>query len=317
VPSAHSGIRLLLVAKFNQRYHRTGPALRDALIGLGCSVVTVEERTRGLDKLLRRPLERRLSAAMRDHRPDLVLVFKGASLDPEVIDHLRSEHSARWINWFPDSPHLLELSLRIGKAYDRSFIFDSSMVDRHRALGRVADYLAEGFDPDYHRPLPDPAWKRERIVFVGSHEVLRARALAMVGNPGLAIWGPGWPRGPLFGEDFVRAFSNADVALNVHQFFGEPPERGWYGTGANRRVFELAGIGTVQLCDAKADVGRNLVPDSEIVLFRDADELREKADWLLGRPDRRRAIADAARARALREHTWRHRLEELLAVSLR
>jgi spore maturation protein CgeB len=246
-----------------------------------------------------------------------VLVFKGASLEPELIDALRVHHPAQWLNWFPDSPHLLDLSLRIGRAYDRCFIFDASMVDRHRSIGRTADYLAEGFDPGYHRPLADPAWRRERIAFVGSHEPLRARALGTVDDLGLAIWGPGWPRGALFGDDFVRAFSNADIALNVHQFFGEPPGEGRYGTGANRRVFELAGIGTVQLCDAKADLSRHLVPGREIVLFRTDSELREQARWLLDSPAERDQIAARARARALTQHTWRHRLEELLAVALR
>lgn len=317
MPPVHSGIRLLLVAKFNPRYHRTGAALRDALTAMGCSVVTVEERTRGFDALLRRPLARRLATAMGTHRPDLVLVFKGGSLEPEVIDQLRNKGAARWVNWFPDSPHLLELSLRIGRAYDRCFIFDTSMVDRHRAIGRTADYLAEGFDPGYHRPLPDVSWDRERIAFVGTHEPLRAQALESVRDFGLATWGPGWPRGPLFGDDFIRAFSNADVALNVHQFFGEAPENGRYGTGANRRVFELAGIGTVQLCDAKADLERNFAPGSEIVSFRNLEELREQARWLLGAPEDRQRIAGRARERALSEHTWRHRLEELLTVALR
>jgi len=317
VPPVHSGIRLLLVAKFNQRYHRTGSALRDALAALGCNVVTVEERTRGLHALLRRPLERRLAAAIRTHRPDLVLVFKGASLGPEVIDHLRGKGAALWVNWFPDGPHLLDLSLRIGRAYDRCFIFDTSMVDRHRAIGRTADYLAEGFDPGYHRPLPDASWGRERIAFVGTHEPLRAHALETVRDLGLATWGPGWSRGPLFGDDFVRAFSNADVALNLHQFFGEASGTGRYGTGANRRVFELAGIGTVQLCDAKADIERNFSAGREIVLFRSTGELREQAQWLLGAPEDRRVIAARARERALAQHTWRHRLEELLAATLR
>jgi hypothetical protein len=36
VPPAYSGVRLLLVAKFNLRYHRTGIALRDALQAMGC-----------------------------------------------------------------------------------------------------------------------------------------------------------------------------------------------------------------------------------------------------------------------------------------
>jgi spore maturation protein CgeB len=317
VPPVHSGIRLLLVAKFNQRYHRTGDALRDALAGLGCSVVTVEERTRRFDAMLRRSLGQRLAAAIRAHRPDLVLVFKGASLAPEIIEDLRGTHAARWVNWFPDGPHLLDLSLRIGKAYDRCFIFDTSMVDRHRELGRIADYLAEGFDPGYHRPLPDPSWRHQPVAFVGTHEPLRAVVLETVRDLGLATWGPGWPRGPLFGDDFVRAFSNADVALNVHQFFGEPSATGRYGTGANRRVFELAGIGTVQLCDAKGDIARNFAAGREIVLFRSAQELREQTAWLLDAPEERARIATRARGRALAEHTWRHRLEELLAVALR
>lgn len=316
MPPVHSGARVLLVAKFNQRYHRTGCALRDTLIAMGCDVAPVEERTRGLDALLRRTLAARLEEALGRHRPDLVLVFKGATLEPEVIDRLRPLTGARWVNWFPDGPHLLDLSLRIGRAYDRCFIFDTSMVARHRELGRLADYLPEGCEPEFHRPLPDPTHPRHRLVFVGSHEPLRARALAAVSHLGLAVWGPGWPAGPLYGDEFVRAFSNAEVALNIHQFFGEPEGDGRYGTGANRRVFELAAIGTAQLVDAKADIARNFLEDGEITLFRTTEELVEKAEWLLAHPAARRATSDRARERALRAHTWRDRLTELLAISL-
>ncbi len=313
-----AGLRVVLVAKFNERYHRTGAALAAALEALGCEVVCCEERTRGLARVLAQTLKRRLSAAVRRHRPELVLVFKGATLDPEIIAAIRPVAAgARWANWFPDGPHLIDLSLRIGAGYDHCFIFDTSMVERHTALGRAVSYLAEGCDPAYHRPLPDPAWPRARIAFVGTYEADRARALDAVTDLGLRSWGPGWPGGPLFGDDFIRAFSNADVALNVHQFFGEPAERGRYGTGANRRVFELAAIGTVQLCDAKADVTRHFSADTEVVPYRDVGELRARAEALLADPVAATAIAARARARALREHTWRHRLEILLATMTR
>lgn len=317
MPPAHSGARVLLVAKFNQRYHRTGLALRDALRSLGCEVQCVEERTRGINAMLGRSLGSRLGRAIRRHPPDLILVFKGETLPPAAIEELRPKSQARWVNWFPDSPHLLELSLRNGRAYDRCFIFDSSMVDRHRALGRRSDYLAEGCEPAYHRPLRDPARAQRPIAFVGSKEPMRAGVLAGIADLGVAIWGPGWPKGPLYGDDFIGAFSNARIALNIHQFFGEPPGQGRYGTGANRRVFELAAIGTVQLCDAKFDIARNFREDSEIVLFRDQEELRRKASELLVAPGVGEAIAGRARERALREHTWAHRLEELLTVALR
>jgi spore maturation protein CgeB len=317
VPPVQTGARVLLVAKFNQRYHRTGCALRDALVELGCVVGTVEERTRGFDALLRRSLADRLERTLRRHRPDLVLVFKGASLEPELIERLRPLGSARWVNWFPDGPHLLDLSLRIGRAYDRCFLFDSSMADRHRELGRAAEYLALGCDPAFHRPLRAPGDESIPIVFIGSVEPSRDAALDAVAGLGLQVWGPDRPRGPLYGDAMVRAFSRADVALNVHQFFADPPDVARYGTGANQRVFELAAIGTVQLSDAKADIARELEEDSEIVLYRTLPALREKAAWLLDRPAEREAIARRARARALGAHTWRHRLEELLAVSLR
>jgi spore maturation protein CgeB len=317
VPPAYSGVRLLLVAKFNRRYHRTGLALRDTLRTLGCEVVTVEERTRGLAGLIGGGLPRRLSRALRRHRPDLVLVFKGGSLEPEAIDALRPSARSRWINWFPDGPHLLDLSLRIGRAYDRCFIFDTGMVDRHRALGRRAGYLPEGFDPDFHRPLPVAGHSHVPIAFAGTLEPLRDGLVASIADLGVTVHGPGRPQGPVYGEDFVRLFSNADVALNIHQFFGEAPELGRYGRGANRRVFELAGIGTVQLADAKQDIARNFTEASEIVLFRSAAELRDQATRLLAAPEERRAIAKRARVRGLREHTWHHRLDELLTVSLR
>lgn len=315
MPPASSGVRVLLVAKFNTRYHRTGYALRDALIALGCDVHCLEERTRGLDRLPGRSLRSRLGAALRRHRPDFVLVFKGESLEPEIIEGLRPQSRARWVNWFPDSPHRLELSLSIGRAYDLCCIFDTSMVDRHRTLGRRAEFLAEGFDPSYHRPLADPSWPRVPLAFVGSREPYRDAALDRVMGFGPGIWGPGRPNGPLYGDDFVRAFSNADVALNIHQFFGEPAADGRYGTGANRRVFELAGIGTVQLVDAKADLSRHFEAGREVVVFRNPDELVERARWLLEHPAERGAIAAEARARALAQHTWRHRLEALFAMA--
>jgi len=316
VPPVYSGVRLLLVAKFNLRYHRTGIALRDALRAMGCEVECVEERTRGLDGLLRRSLSRRLASAIQRHRPDLVLVFKGGSLEPGVIDSLRSVSRARWINWFPDPPHVLDLSLRIGRAYDRCFIFDTWMVERHRALGRTADYLALGFDPGFYRPLPDGRGPHARISFVGSNEPHRAKALEALDGLGLSVRGPGWPGGPLFGDDLVRFVSNSEVSVNIHQFFGEPADGGCYGTGANQRVFELSGVGTVQLADAKADIARHFEEDLEIVLCRSAAELRAQALRLLAAPEEARAIAARARARALREHTWRHRLDQLLTVSL-
>lgn len=305
---------MVLVAKFNDRYHRTGGAIARALEAAGADVARCEEREGWLDRLSGKGLADRLAAAAGRHRPDLILVFKGATVTPAVIAAVRpSAPGAIWANWFPDSPHLLDLSLRNGAGYDWCFIFDTSMVSAHRRAGHRAEYLAEGCEPEYHRPLPDPAQPLVPIAFVGSREPLREAAVRSLEDLGVAVWGPDWPRGPLYGDAFVRAFSNASIALNVHQFFSDRPDER-YGTGANRRVFELAAIGTMQLCDAKADVARNFRLDEEIVVYSSLRELHDKAAGLLEDPDRRVAIGARARTRALAEHTWTHRLVEMFAM---
>jgi spore maturation protein CgeB len=304
-------MRVVLVAKFNPRYHRVGLSLERALRTLGAEVTRVELRARGLARALGFDLARRLRAAIRRQKPDLVLSYKGGELGPEVISDLKPISRARWVNWFPDPPVQLELSLTNGAQYDRCFLFDSYMVDRHRALGRPAEFLALGYDPELFRPIEPGPEPRYPIVFVGSAEPLRDLALGRIADLGLKLFGPDRPAGPLFGQELVRTYARSEIALNVHQFFGGELAR--YGTGANQRVFELAGIGQVQLADAKADIARILVEDREIVLFRTVDELREKTLALLADPAGRARIGRAALDRAVKEHTWTHRLSELVA----
>ena len=154
-------------------------------------------------------------------------------------------------------------------------------------------------------------------MFVGSRDAVREPVLSELAEVGLVTWGPGWPRGPVYGDDYVRALGGATVGVNVHQQFGEWGDPAGYGTGANMRVFELAAVGTPQLSDAKADIARHFTPDREIVLYRSVAELNDRARALLADEALRGRLAAAARERALREHTWRHRLEELLTVALK
>src|SRR5881628_2381995 len=276
-PRPFTGLRVLLVAAFNRRYHRSALSLASALKSLGCEVQRCEERWRGVNRILRRPLAGRLAARLRRAPVDVVLVFKVARLAPQDVRDIKACFRARWANWFPDDPHLLETSLRLGPAYDCFFTHDSSSLERHRAAGARAHYLAFGCDPDYLRPLPPEARWTTPLVFVGSRDAVREPTLGALADFGLVAWGPGWPRGPLYGKDFVKALSGATLGVNVHQQFGEGGDPARYGTGANMRVFELACVGTAQLSDGKSDIARHLRPDREIVLYTSAAELRDRA----------------------------------------
>ncbi|HVH67877.1 MAG TPA: glycosyltransferase [Gemmatimonadales bacterium] len=315
--SPFAGLRVVLVAAFNRRYHRSGLALAAALEALGCEVGRCEERQRVWNAALRRRLMSRLTARLRRRAVDVVLVFKGASLAPGDVVELRRQFGGRWVNWFPDDPHDHETSTRLAPVYDRFFTHDSSSLPRYRAAGVRAHYLAFGCDPAYLRPFPPDARWASPLVFVGSRDAVRDPVLEELTAFGLVAWGPGWPRGPLYGTRYVKALAGASVGVNVHRQFGEHGDPARYGTGANMRVFEFAAVGTPQVSDAKQDVARHFKPDQEIVLYTCVGELKDHARTLLGDDALRCRLATAARERALREHTWRHRLEELLTVTLR
>jgi spore maturation protein CgeB len=147
----------------------------------------------------------------------------------------------------------------------------------------------------------------------------RAKILEAFTDYDIKIWGPGFPawlespvRARFTGEyvaevEKAKAFRAAKVVINT---FTQNEV-----TGVNVRAFEAAGCGAFQVADWRPAVPDLFRPDEEIVLFRSRDELKEKVDYYLTRPDLRSKIAEAGCRRAHAEHTYRHRLERVLNVA--
>ncbi len=109
----------------------------------------------------------------------------------------------------------------------------------------------------------------------------------------------------------MKVFNATAVNLNPHSSSGMGLDP--HPDFVNPRTFELAACGAFQLVDE-----RTLLPDlftpEEVVRFRRAEEVPQLIrTWLKESPGRR-ASAEASRRRVLRDHTYRHRLQELLAV---
>jgi spore maturation protein CgeB len=135
----------------------------------------------------------------------------------------------------------------------------------------------------------------------------------------LRIWGskPDWLMDRLPGrymgrhvhcDDKVRAALSARICLNTLHH-GEV-------NGLNCRAFELAGCGGFQLVTRVPALAEQFVPEVEVATFGSVDELVEKTRHFLRNPTEAAAIAERGRLRAHREHTYEHRLGELLQVAL-
>ena len=83
----------------------------------------------------------------------------------------------------------------------------------------------------------------------------------------------------------------------------------------NMRVFEALACGSLLVTNDLADNGQDeLFQDGvHLATYRDPEELLEKVAYYLAHEEEREPIAAAGRAEALARHTYRHRMERLLA----
>lgn len=114
-------------------------------------------------------------------------------------------------------------------------------------------------------------------------------------------------RGNVWGLELYRILSSSWMTFNSHiDIAGE------YAN--NMRLFEATGTGTCLLTDWKKNIGEFFEADKEIVTYRSAGELVEKARSLLSRREECRKIGEAGQDRTLRFHGYDERIRELCGI---
>jgi spore maturation protein CgeB len=318
-----SGLRVLFAARVAEADLAHHGLRHRALERLGCTVQLLDpERAGWIERLVRRDVEHRLRAALDQQSPDLVIVSGQGVIPGEAAAELRRGRPAKWVQILGDEVRRPEAASAEAMAYDHVFVGSSGglrLLERHGI--RHAHYLAVGCDPSVHKPLRARGVFRANVVFAGSASSRRERLLNELVEFGLALWGPGWRktglkdycRGELPAtEDFVRAYAGATVAVNVHRTVSD--DRGGDATGVNRRTFELAAIGTTQVVDMRPDLAQHFEDGSEVLTFTTPEELKGQVKRAVQEDKYRERLAGNARQRALRQHTYMHRMSDLLKV---
>jgi len=318
-----SGLRILFVASVDDADQAHNGLRRRALERLGATVAHLDpDRAGWIERLVRRDLGHRLEGALTQHQPDLVIVAGEKVLPTELVDRLRPGRSTRWIQLLGESVRDQAEASQMAMAYHHVFAGSSIVVQGFDRFGvKHAHYLAVGCDPSVHKPLRARGPFRANVVFAGGASARRERFLVELVEFGLALWGPGWRkttlrdycRGELPStEDFVRAYAGATVAVNVHRTGAE--EKNGDGAGVNRRTFEIAAIGAPQVVDNRGDLHRHFEDGSEVLVYSTPEELKGQVKRALQEDKYRDRLASGSRQRALRQHTYMHRMSELLEL---
>jgi hypothetical protein len=112
---------------------------------------------------------------------------------------------------------------------------------------------------------------------------------------------PGWVR-PIDATEYVPLYQRTKIGFNVHN-------RGDYTVGSYR-LFELPGNGVMQLSDGGQYLDAFFKTGTEIVAYRDADDLIDRLRYYLEHDDERCAIALAGYSRVMRDHRIGLRLQQ-------
>ncbi len=262
-----------------------------------------------------------LAAQVEHYRPDVLYVFEWCPLGDALLTQIKS--TVRLLVGQIASP--LPANRTFG-AYDLMISAWPPIVDHFRAKGAASEPLKLGFDPialERSRPVP-PVYD---VTFVGgfapSHDdripwlekLLEQIEVDVIGY-GMERVPAGSPihkhyRGPAWGWRMYEALQRSRITLNLHARIevGSPRDA---RCAANMRMYEATGVGTCLVTDSKDNLSEMFEPGREVVAFTDPQDCVEKVQHYLAHDEEREAVAAAGQQRTLGEHTYPHRMGELL-----
>jgi spore maturation protein CgeB len=261
---------------------------------------------------------------------DILICMAQAPISARALRELRQQGVVT-VLWFVEDYLRFTYWKEMAKYYDFVFtIQKGDCIDAIRAAGAGSvHYLPTACDPRLHIPMNLSKEDREKwgspISFVGAGYHNRQQAFASLSHYPFKIWGSEWPGCKPFDrmvqeasrrispEEYIKIFNASDINLNLHSSSerdGIDPS----GDFLNPRTFELASCEAFQLVDERALLHEAFVAGEEVVTFNSIADLRDKIDYYSSRPEERRRIARNGRERALRDHTYEKRIEEMLSV---
>ena len=266
----------------------------------------------------------------------LVIKHSGIGADDELLERevlqCRSA-GARVAFWDVDAPATLARTENdpddpfrpVIPRYDFIFTYGGGepVVERYLRLGAKRCHpVYNGVDPESHHPVEaEPAFACD-LAFVGHRlpdrerrvEAFFLRAAELAPEMSFLLGGEGWADkripsnvrwiGHVATGDHNRVNCSARMVLNINR-----ESMADVGFSPPTRVFEAAGAGACLVTDAWQGIESFFQPGTEILVARSAEEV--VAHLRAVTLERARLIGEAMRTRALREHTYAQRAEQV------
>lgn len=265
-------------------------------------------------------------------KPDVIhlQVQDSGQIPPDSITEVKRRIPHVFVShWTGDvrsavSPYLSNIC----KTTDLTLIASTGQIGLFKRAGAPeVRYWQVGIDPEIDIPSEDKVeeWRKnhgiEKIVFLANHYGNRfpasrdrlslAKAMRAEFGDDFGLYGASWPKELKARRVAYRkqgiVSAGAMVTLAMNHFHGIS---GWY---SDRTALAIA-AGSCHLTHAVPGIEKEYEPEKEIMIFQTVNEAIRLASDLLTVPELARRIGKAGQERALKEHTWDHRIQEYKRV---
>ncbi len=261
---------------------------------------------------------------------DILICMAQAPFTGKTLTELRKK-GVITVLWFMEDYLRFTYWKDVARYFDFVFTIQKGpCIEAIKAAGAgEVHYLPAACDPFIHAPVALTEEEKARwgspISFVGAGYHNRQQMFAYMADMPFKIWGTEWPTCRPFNKmvqeegrrltpaEYVKIFNATDINVNLHSSAerdGVDP----FGDFVNPRTFELASAGAFQLVDERTHLPELFTAGKDLVTFKDVGDLKEKIRYYLHHPEERARIAANARERVIREHTYVHRMKEMLAI---
>lgn len=268
-----------------------------------------------------------LLAKVEAFEPDLVFCMAQAPVSRQALKKLRKAGVATAM-WFVEDYKLFPYWRAFAPYYDIFAVIQKEPFTQELASLGVTNslYLPMAALPSLHRPIDlteeEKSMYGSRVSFLGAGYPNRREAFLHLDKTSFKIWGNEWDgatelmpyvqrNGERIGsEEATKIYNATTININLHSSV-EPNIFIGKGDFVNPRTFELAAAGAFQLVD-KRGLMPELFAEDELACFSTLEELKEKIDYFLNRPEERSTVVEKSRARVLKEHQYVHRIKTFL-----